>query len=62
MYTLAGLNENQLAALQRFEEESGLKVLAFTPLPVEPAVLPADVLGRLQELEKALGVCLLAVQ
>lgn len=62
MFMLAGLTEEKLKALQQFEAESGLRVLAVTPISVEPAPIAADDLARLQDLERQLGVCLLAVK
>ncbi len=62
MFVLAGLDESKLAAIQQFERESGLKVLAFSPMRVNPATVSNDILERLQELEQKLGVCLLAVE
>lgn len=62
MYVPAGLSEDEIHDLQSFEAESGLRVLALAPLRVEPAAISADILARLQQLERELGVCLLAVK
>ena len=62
MFTLAHLNEDQLLRIQKFEEESGVKLLAMDSLQVQPAPLNEDNLKRLESLEGDLGVCLVAVE
>lgn len=62
MFVIAGLDRKRLSLLQNFEKESGLKVLALTPLKVQPAPLSQEELKRIQQLEEQLGVCLLAVK
>ncbi len=62
MFVLANLDENKLMAIRRFEAESGLCVVAMQDVDLDPAPVAADTLSDLQELEKDLGVCLVAVK
>ncbi|HQE82970.1 MAG TPA: hypothetical protein PLM14_08210 [Candidatus Hydrogenedentes bacterium] len=62
LYTFAKLDSAQLAAIQRLEREEGLKILALTAVETNPDMIGADRLAKLQELEKKLGYCLIAVR
>ncbi len=62
MFVLANLNEKKLEAIRRFEAESGLCIVAMQDVDLDPAPVEADTLSDLQELEKELGVCLVAVK
>ncbi len=61
MYVLANLNDDQVARVKRFEEQNGLQVLAFSDVPLKPAAVDAELLGELENLERELGCCLVAV-
>ncbi len=62
LYTFAKLDDAQLSAVQQFEQDEGLKVLALTSVETNPDMIDANKLVKLQELEKKLGVCLIAVR
>ncbi|HOD49882.1 MAG TPA: hypothetical protein PKJ78_07585 [Candidatus Hydrogenedentes bacterium] len=62
LYTFAKLDSAQLAAIQQLEREEGLKILALTAVETNPDMIGADRLAKLQELEKKLGYCLIAVR
>ena len=62
MFAFANLSKEQVTAVQEFEHTEGVRVLALKEIHVDPDVLPADKLLALNELEKDMGVCLLAVR
>ena len=62
MFVFANLSREQVKMVQEFELREGIRLLALKEIEVEPELLPADKLGTLSELEKKLGVCLLAVR
>ncbi|HNR34408.1 MAG TPA: hypothetical protein PKO36_04465 [Candidatus Hydrogenedentes bacterium] len=62
MYVFAPLSIDQIQRVQEFERAEGIRLLALKEVQVEPELLPADKLMALNELEKNLGVCLLAVR
>ena len=62
LYTFAKLDDAQLSAVQQFEQDEDLKVLALTSVETNPDMIDANKLVKLQELEKKLGVCLIAVR
>jgi hypothetical protein len=62
LYTFAKLEDAQLTAIQDIEREEGLKVLALREVDAQPDMIDAQKLARLQELEKQLGMCLIAVR
>ena len=62
MHVLANLKQEQLRVIQEFEQKAGVRVLALAPMEIDPASIDADLLTRLQEMEKELGVCLVAVR
>ena len=62
LYTFAKLDDAQLKAVQQLEGGEGLKILALTSVETNPELIDAEKLAKLQELEKTLGVCLIAVR
>jgi hypothetical protein len=62
LYTFAKLDDAQLTALQQLERNEGLKILALTKVETNPDPIDAERLVKLQELEKKLGYCLIAVR
>jgi len=62
MYVPARLEKAQLDKIREFEEKKKIRVIALTELELEPALLPADELLDLQNLEKEVGYCLLVVR
>ncbi len=62
LYTFAKLDETQLTAIQQLERNEGLKILALTAIETNPDLIDAERLVKLQELEKKLGYCLIAVR
>lgn len=62
MFTFANLSSEQIKAVQAFELSEGVRLLALKEVNMDPDLLPADKLMALNELEKELGVCLLAVR
>lgn len=62
LYTFARLDETQLTAIQQLERNEGLKILALTAIETNPDLIDAERLVKLQELEKKLGYCLIAVR
>lgn len=62
MYVPARLEKAQLHKIRKFEEKKKIRVIALTELELEPALLPADELLDLQNLEKEVGYCLLVVR
>ncbi len=62
MYVFAKLSDDQLKALQDFEQNSEVKLLAVTDVTLEPAALDAEKVAHLRDLEEQLGMCLVAVE
>lgn len=62
MYVPARLEKAQLDKIREFEGKKKIRVIALTELELEPALLPADELLDLQNLEKEVGYCLLVVR
>ena len=62
MYALAHLSQDQVSALQQFEEKEGLRLIAMTEVNVEPAPLDAERLAAVKDFEQQFGVCVVAVQ
>jgi hypothetical protein len=62
LYTFAKLDDAQLTAVQRLERNEGLKILALTAVETNPDLIDAEKLVKLQELDKKLGYCLIAVR
>lgn len=62
MFVFANLSQEQVKAVQAFELAEGIRLLALKEVALDPEFLPADKLMGLNELEKELGICLLAVR
>jgi hypothetical protein len=63
MYLLSNLDDRKLAELRRFEDEKGVKVLAFSEVDAPaPANVDDGTLRELKNLEDRLGVTLIAYQ
>lgn len=62
MFVFANLSQQQIENVQEFEKHAGMKLLAVKELPIEFEPISADKLTALHDLEKQLGVCLLAVR
>ncbi len=59
--SLSKLSENNLKEINQLESEIKTPLLAFTCYDVKSAILTDDALGKVESLEKKLGVSLLAV-
>ena len=62
MYVFANLSKEQIKAVQEFEYSEGIRLLALKEVKLEPDLLSADKLAALNDLERKLGMCLLAVR
>ena len=62
MYVLANLTSEQLQTIQQFEQSANVRVLALSPMDVDPASIDGQLLQKLQQIEEELGVCLVAVR
>ena len=62
MFVMAELSENQLDTLQALEEKKGVKLIAMKETELHPTAIDAEDLAEIVELEKGLGVCLVAVK
>jgi len=62
MFVFANLSMEQVKKVQEFELAEGVRLLALEEVQLDPELLPADKLMTLNELEKSLGICLLAVR
>jgi hypothetical protein len=56
------LDNANLEAIQALEKELGNTLLSFSCHDIEPAVIGDEALSKISELEKKLGVVLVAVQ
>jgi hypothetical protein len=56
------IDEGQLSEVKALEDELGLRVLAFSCMPVDAAELEDGKIERIRELEGRLGVSLVAVK
>ena len=56
------LDNTNLEAIQALEKELGQTLLSFSCHDIAPAVVDDDALSKINELEKKLGVVLVAVQ
>lgn len=56
------LDDANLAAIQALEKELDQTLLSFSCYDIKPAVINKDTLSKISELEKKLGVILIAVQ
>lgn len=61
LYSLSNIPADKLAEIQAIEAEIGQPVLAFSPVKTEPAQLDDAKIQKIQQLEKDLGVVLVAV-
>jgi len=62
MYVFANLTKDQVKAVQEFECSEGIRLLALKEVKIEPDLISAEKLAALNELERKLGACLLAVR
>jgi hypothetical protein len=62
MYVLANLESSTLERIQKFERDSGVRLLALRDVELEPAAIAADTLAEVKRLEEELGICLVAVR
>jgi hypothetical protein len=62
MYVLANLESSTLERIQKFERDSGVRLLALRDVELEPAAIAADTLAEVKKLEEELGICLVAVR
>jgi len=56
------LDNSNLKAIQTLEKELGRTLLSFSCHDIAPAVVDDEALAKISELEKKLGVVLVAVQ
>jgi catabolite regulation protein CreA len=56
------LDKTNLEAIQALEKDLGQKLLSFSCHDIAPAVIDDEALSKIGELEKKLGVVLVAVQ
>lgn len=61
MYALSNVDDSQLAAIRKLEEDTGTTLIAFSELPVKPQRLTREKLARIRGLEEELDVVLVAV-
>lgn len=61
LYSLSNIPADKLAEIQAIEAEIGRPLLAFSPVETEPAKLDGAKIEKIQQLEKDLGVVLVAV-
>jgi hypothetical protein len=62
MYVFANLTREQIKEIQELEYSEGIRLLALKEVKIEPDLISAEKLAALNELERKLGVCLLAVR
>ena len=62
MYVFANLTKGQIKAIQELEYSEGIRLLALKEVKIEPDLISAEKLAALNELERKLGACLLAVR
>lgn len=60
--SFSNLDHNNLEAIQSLEKELGNRILSFSCHDIEPAVIDDEALAKIGELEKKLGVVLVAVK
>lgn len=60
--TLSSLDPKDIAMVQSLEKELDQTLLAFSCHNVDPALVDADKLAKIQEVEKKLGISLVAIQ
>lgn len=59
--SLSNLSENDLKAINQLETEIKTPLLAFSCYDVKSAILTDEALAKVENLEKKLGISLLAV-
>lgn len=62
LYSLAHLEPEKLATIQRLENEIGSPLLAMEEVEADTATLPAENVKKLRDAEEELGVILVAVK
>jgi len=62
MFVPARLSEKQLAAIEKFEQSNGAKLVALTNIALEPVDLSEQALAKVRRLEQDTGLCLVAVK
>mgnify|MGYP000468093155 CR=1 FL=1 len=63
LYSIAQtLRPEDVSQVQSLEQEIGKNILAFSPQPLEHSNLSSQEVEKLQELEKKLGIVLVAVR
>ena len=62
MYVFANLTKKQIKTIQELESSEGIRLLALKEVKIEPDLISAEKLAALNELERKLGACLLAVR
>jgi hypothetical protein len=60
IFSLSSLDDKKLKPIQDLEQKLGKPLLAFTSYPADSAELKAEELSQVQQLEKDLGVILVA--
>ena len=60
--SFSSLDNANLEAIQALEKELGKMLLSFACHDIEPTVIDDEALSKISELEKKLGVVLVAVQ
>lgn len=60
--TLSNLKSDAMKEVQLLENELNQTLLAFSCHDINPALVDADKLAKIQALEKKLGISLVAVQ
>jgi len=59
--SLSNLEQQNLAAVQALEKETGTTILAFSCKDLKPTMLTAEQMAKIQKLEKELSLSLVAV-
>ncbi|MEQ8601905.1 MAG: hypothetical protein RIB45_01200 [Marivibrio sp.] len=60
-YAYANIEDDKLQAIKALESEIGRPLIAVEPVTLKPAEIDPPALSRVQELERTLGVTLVAV-
>jgi len=60
--SLSSLKAKDIAMVQSLEKELDQTLLAFSCHSVDPALVAADKLAKIQDLEKKLGISLVAIK
>jgi hypothetical protein len=62
MYMLAQLKPDELEAVQEFERQANVRILALRDLDIDAAAIDSALLDKIKHLEEKLGLCLVAVR